>query len=201
MNKNTCVILSGLLCGTVGGFIGYFIAKKKYRALAEKEIKSVKEHMKFVEEYVTMSRDCEEDVDIITTDDKTEYTKHALKYAPDNTTETPLRKPTSMIYLITEDEFNESDVSFQTLQYYEGDGVVADMDDNCIRNFRELLGSDDEWVRKLLTNQDGVFIRNEIQEMDFAINLCQGKWANVASPSQRATLLSEVNPDNENDDE
>lgn len=103
----------------------------------------------------------------------------------------------SDIYVITPDEFNESDYSYQTLLYYP-DGHVSDNDGNLVSNFVELIGNIDLWCG-YFDNLDAVYVRNDRTGTDYEILRQSNAWTDIASPDQKAASLN-VSGKNEDDD-
>lgn len=83
-------------------------------------------------------------------------------------------------YIITLDEFTESENDADTLTYYEEDGVLADSQDMPVDRVSEDVG--DENLNKFgLGSNDSrmLYVRNEKIGMDYEIILHQGSFAEV----------------------
>lgn len=211
MNKTGTAVLFGGLFGILGCTIGYFIAKKRYLTLADKEIASIKAHqvdhdryllnlygVKLPNKETTENKKAENDKkmaeynkkDIENTQKLVDYTK---PYAPsEEIYNAPIK---SHIYLISDESFEESLNNYETLYYYNRDGVVSDNDDNCVNNFVGLIGPSELWLDKLISNGRAVYIRNDNLEMDYELLFKDESWDSVATPTQKAALFYEVDSD------
>jgi len=209
MNKGIIFIISGSLFGALGGFIGYFISKKKYLALADKEIASMKSMQKQHDENILKLHGIK--VQTIKKEEKSEtktpkqakknkntYTDYTHEYAPKDK-EPRIYASRSGITLIDETTFAESDNNYQSLQYYSEDKVVADMDDNCISQYLNLIGPAELWETALKLDGRAVYIRNENSEMDYEILYKDDKWSDVATPTQKSAALTELDSKQDED--
>lgn len=208
MKNVTVAILFSTLFGAIGGVAGYYIGKTKYLKVADKEIESMKIAQKSHDEFLkstygikTTSKDLPKQEIPQPAPEQKQNTKthvdYAKLYAPDQNS--PKRDPG--VYLISDQEFDESENSYQSLLFYAGDNTIADTDDNCIPNYAKLIGSIDTWMHELLSNGRAIYIRNDATGIDYEVVCKEDKWSNVASPSQKAAVFAEVgdNTDDESD--
>lgn len=97
------------------------------------------------------------------------------------------------VRLISEQEYEESSNTYQQLYYYN-DGVIADTDNNRVNNFVKLIGPMELWSKKFdrRLKKPVVYVRNEETEIDYEILYCDQAWEDVATPSQKAAALHEL---------
>lgn len=220
MKNISITILFSSLFGIAGGFLGYFISKKKYLTLADKEIESMKKHQKEHDEYILKLYGINDKVQDKPTKETSkllegkgkpkklqgekpelsdaELQKKVIKNTKTIVDYTKPYAPTSEnldIHIISDQLFDESTYNYQSVQFYAGDSIIADMDDNCIKNYAELIGPVNVWINELTGNGHAVYVRNENTEMDYEILYNEDKWENVASPSQKAAMFIELNSD------
>lgn len=189
--KHDLIIFSSL--SLISGFFGgYFLSKKKYESLADREVASVK---KSLEAHYNSVNDNEPKYDIDNTkkeDIKKEPKKDEKKVkrskikniAP--VEETPINDKYKDYssqyrskniekeagddiepYVITPEEFNQSDYDSKTLFYYK-DKVLTDDDYNIISNYESLIG-----IGTLsqigIYETDSVYVRNDKLKIDYEI--------------------------------
>lgn len=196
--------------GLIGGAaIGYFYSKNKYLTMADKEIESVKKvYQKYFEAKPTKAETPslngpEQPTKSITPDDANkEYKKYAQAYGGNNTTpkigtvrstikeENEKKQPVKTnpdIYVITPEEFADSEYKSETLMYY-ADKVLADEDGNIIKNINEVIGP--EALSTFGRYDDNVvYVRNETHKIDYEII-----W-----DSRRYSVLNKLPGDNSSD--
>lgn len=91
-----------------------------------------------------------------------------------------LRRDPDRPYLITDEEFNEAGPDYEQVSftYYEGDGVLANVQDQTIDDIENTVGADN-----LMRFGDGsgdeniVYIRNVKLEMDIELSRSTGKYS------------------------
>lgn len=209
MNKGVIFIISATLFGAAGTVAGYLIAKKKYLAVADREIESMKSVQKQHDENILKLYGIKQEpikketktekpktkpVDSVLSPKKNnqKYVDYTHEYAPgEHSRESPVRS-TSGVYLISETAFAESEYNYQSLQYYDEDKVVADMDDNYIANYLKLIGPAELWEKELKLDGKAIYIRNDNTEMDYEILYENDRWSDIASPSQKSAALIEL---------
>lgn len=182
MNKT----LSNLFIFTAGAAIGsavtWKLVKDKYARIAQEEIEAVREvYMKHDDDGVEPVVDEEpavvitESVPTFTEQERVDYAKIANNY----TTEKGVPKPVSRPYVISPDDYEDSDYPAVSLTYY-ADGVVED-------DFYNVL-SDDEIEEKIGRDslnhfgeyeEDSVFVRNDAEETDYEILRDSRRYSDV----------------------
>ncbi len=81
-------------------------------------------------------------------------------------------------YIISPEEFSDSEYDVETLHYYR-DGVVADDDNNIIKDVKSTIG--DEALNTFgVYEDDVVYVRNDEIKIDFEILLEQDEYTNIA---------------------
>ena len=216
MKKIVLFILTGGLFGFLGSLAGYNVAKKKYLAVADKEVESIKSTQKKHDEnllaFYGITPESKNKIDDekkklkdkqkpVQVDEKEHKTvvDYAKQYLP--TVENP-KNPviTSMkeIVLISEQEFAESDYEAQTVYFHE-DGVVADTDANAIKNYKEVIGPDKLWRPQLNAKNDAVYVRNDNDKTVYEILYSEQKWEEIATPSQKSGRLTELDSESNED--
>ena len=182
MNKT----LSNLFIFTAGAAIGsavtWKLVKDKYARLAQEEIEAVREvYMKHdhdanndtVQEKPVVT----ETVPEFTEQERIDYANIANAYSNNNEKGVPA--PVKRPYVISPDDFEDSEYPAVSLTYY-ADGVVED-------DFYNVL-SDDEIEEKVGRDslnhfgeyeEDSVFVRNEEEETDYEILRDSRKYSDV----------------------
>lgn len=195
----------------VGGAVGYLVAKKalekRYQALANEEIESVKEvyaRRNKTEGYATPG-------DVLKTQEKLEklgyvsevpaeelgkaFVKKVLKRTETedavveetvtvetNVFKAPENDPT-IPYLIDADIFmlNQNEWQQHTLTYYEEDNVLVDDQDIPLDDVNALVGKDNLTAFGEVDGLDKnvVYIRNEVNEVDFEIVHVPGSYQQI----------------------
>lgn len=170
---------------TVGSAATWLYLKKRYEQIAQEEIDSVKavyaEHRKV--EYTAPDTDDAQDnkqhkADIakikpdlvnyaaeLQKQGYTNYNEHSQK----NTTEEKDEDMSDTPYVISPDEFGESDNYTQiSLTYYSKDDILADDEDEIIEDVEDTVGNDfvDHFGEY---EDDSVFIRNDRLRCDYEI--------------------------------
>lgn len=224
MNKGLLVTLCAVGFGGIGGVIGYAIARKKYFDLADREVESIKAKQKEHDEHllklygidpeknnvqppkpstatvtpntVNPSADRLEREKAIRDGNAAiiDYSKITKNYS-NNEGGSQSNKD---IYIITPDEFDESDYNCQTLRFYMKDAMITDDDNNIFSNFTEFIGPMDLWY-DYFRSCDAVYVRNDRVAIDYEILKEPNAWKDVASPAQKAASLN-LSGDDEDDD-
>ena len=215
MKKGIIFILSGGLFGFLGSLIGYRVAKKKYLLMADMEIESMKANQPKHDESllklygITPEKRKELDakkpkekkpVDIISKEHQT-HVDYAKPYAPTvENPKNPVVKPGSEVCLITEQEFEDSEYTPQSLYYYAKDRVIADVDGNAIANYKELIGPEELWKKDVCGGAYAAYVKNNTSEIDYEVLYRDEKWENIASPTQKSARFTELNSESDEDD-
>lgn len=186
MNKNTFGVFMFTVGATIGSVVTWKLIEKKYKDMADEEIKSVIEV--FNDRFKSIKNDeskKDEKTDDLNKDESNfvNYTALAKRYKNDsddgkqNKTEKEEGEKMSTPYVISPDEFGETDYETQSLTYY-ADNVLTDEMDNIIENVDILVGVDS------LNHfgdyeDDSVFVRNDDISTDFEILLDMRKYSDV----------------------
>lgn len=208
MKRILSIILTALIFGTGGTAGGYFFAKKKYLALADKEVASMRKQLveankgrKFDKPKDPIpEKPSENKLPNIPTINKpkptdfsrqevVDYTKKAKQYKPD------VKENDPNFHRISTEEFQSSDFNSQTLHYYPEEGYITDQDNNIVNNVYEVLGKDSTLWDDPLQNEEVVYIRNEKAELDYEILRATGNWNDVATPQQKQSLSGKNSSD------
>lgn len=182
------VFISGV---SIGGYFGWTKAKEKYLKLADDEIDSVK---KLYESRVVSNTDNAEHSNkkretkkkVVSNDSiqneisksKVGFTDYARNYQSKDTgnrivgtpkSENVIKPSSVMPYVITPEEFAESNYETKTLLYFS-DKVLADEDYNVIYNVKDEVG-EDSLTRFGEYAEDSVYVRNDRLYIDYEILL------------------------------
>ena len=179
MNSSLKFILVGVGSLGVGGVVGYFIAKKRYEALADKECESL---IKKIEEQTSKLEDMKSTKPIKQKDkkeikvtqnkpnftDKKDYFDYSKLYRTNTQTDGETYEYAT---LITSSEFVQSTDNEQHTLIYYSDGVLADDDYNEIKDVKDYIGNID--LYKIFVESedctDAIYIRNAKLKQDFEI--------------------------------
>lgn len=166
MNKTILSNIGILVAGAaIGSLVTWKLVKTKYEQIAQEEIDSVKEAFSKREEKSSEKEIEEADSEKKTFEDiidescyKTESIDKEEKKEMDNSD-----RP----YVITPEEFGDSDYAIISLTYYT-DGTVTNEKNKIVANVDELVGLDSlnhfgEY------EDDSVFVRNDALQIDFEI--------------------------------
>lgn len=184
MNRKLTNIIIFAAGAVIGSLATWKLVKTKYEMIADQEIESMREYYrgKLIEEKSSSINKVEESLKAVketaekASVDYKEYMKQAGKY-----TSQQLIKPDSRLeeedeeeemtkpYIITPEEFADSEYSTETLTYY-ADGVIEDdygetwdYEDICNtigEDFADHFGEYED---------DSVYVRNEYKEIDYEI--------------------------------
>lgn len=213
MNKFGVFAITSVLFGGGGFALGYFIARKKYFDLADKEVESMKAKQKEHDEWLLKKHGVKKETmpkpnssSMITPntikpgEDRLEkenkaaeseyvnYSKLAGKYSGKEESQQPVHDDN--IYIITGIEFNESDYSYETLRYYPDEGIVTDLEGNPISAFQSLVGPINLWSKSFNDNKT-VYVRNRSMKMDYEIlETTNVTWSETASEVQKDNVIS-----------
>lgn len=188
--KTTVLLLGGLIVGAAAGFAGgYLFGKNKYQAKADKEIADVK---KLYESHFAPKEENNENESAPVkepekTPEHSTYTDYAGKYAGgDVSEELPPQilkgKPKKPItnkkppYIINDMQFGElEDYKVVTLMYYK-DKVLADGDENVIKNFKEVVGPN---TLNSFGDKDAIYVRDDNLKIDYEILLDERSFSEI----------------------
>lgn len=167
------IFVSGVAIGSV---VTWKIVRNKYEQIANEEIESVREYY--------AQKDKEKNIvdDEVSGDseDPDEYDHKAYENLVNAYTENAEEdvemdeKP----YVITPEEFDDSDYATESLDYYEGDGVLVDAYGDVVEDVADMVGADfashfGEY------EEDTVYVRNDAREMDYEICRDLGSYSEV----------------------
>lgn len=166
MNSTLSKIFIFVAGAAVGSVVTWKLVQTKYEQIAEEEIDSVREfYANRAEKELTDEAYGEDENE--NASDRTEYTGmvHDLGYS-DNKEVKKMEGP----YVISPRDFDETDYATETLDYYEGDGVLVDAFGDVVENVEEMVGKD--FAKHFGENEDDVdtvYVRNDEEEMDYEI--------------------------------
>lgn len=193
MNKGLIAsFFSFLLGGGIGAVVSIKILNKKYKDLADKEIESVKKSLELYygskptiapEKEKENSKEENKKNNFL---DKDSIDMNSLKSK--NNDANPYHKSFANIakeegyssskpYIIPPEVFADSDWNLKTLHYY-ADGVLADDEMNIIKDIKGTVG-DDALTSFGRFEADAVYVRDEINEIDYEILLEEEKFSDV----------------------
>ena len=163
----------------IGSVVTWKLVKTKYEQLAQKEIESVREAFEANETKEVAKEEVVEDLE---EPDESEKDAELKQYKATLMGAGYLAEHDELLnkeevydnmdrpYVISPDDYGDPDVGYDTesLDYFEGDGVLTDSFGEVIENVDELVGAD-------FANhfgdyeKDSVFIRNDEMEVDYEI--------------------------------
>lgn len=180
MNNTLNKILIFSSGAAIGSVVTWKLVKTKYEQISREEIKSVREA--FAAEETKETSKEEEVVEESEEPDETEEVVEMKQYKAtlkgagyldehnELMNEKEVYDEMNKPYVISPDDFGDPDVGYDTesLDYFEGDGVLTDSFGEVVENVDELVGAD-------FANhfgdyeKDSVFIRNDEMEVDYEI--------------------------------
>lgn len=152
----------------IGSVVTWKLVKTKYEKIANEEIESVREYYANKDkEKLTDEAYGEDEEEPACKEDEVleEYVSIARKYSEDVKEVVKMdEKP----YVISPEEFDETDYTTESLDYYEGDGVLVDSFGDIVEDVDDMVGADfashfGEY------EPDTVYVRNDAREMDYEI--------------------------------
>lgn len=170
--KKIFIFVTGVVLGSA---VTWKFAKCKYEEIANEEIASVKErYSKGIHDLRETIEEPIEPEDKDNEPDKKEYESIISEQGYDKDY---VEEP----YMISPDEFSEfDDYEAIDLTYYEGDGVLADEDDELVDDVIETVGKN---VLEYLQNENSesvVHVRNDKLKSDYEICKVSGSYEDVA---------------------
>lgn len=190
MNDTLSKVFIFAIGGAIGAAVAWKILKDKYERLANEEIESVREYYANrntdkVDHDDAKSKTNEVKNDVSVTDHTT-IREYAAKLAEggytDYTEPKPERKEADNLtkpYVITPEEFGDSDYETISLTYYS-DGTLADEIDEPVEDVDAIVGSD-SLTRFGEYEDDAVFVRNDSLKADYEILLDNRKYSDVVN--------------------
>ena len=166
MNKTILSSIGMFVAGAaIGSLVTWKLVKTKYERIAQEEIDSVKEVFSKREEK-SSEKDIDED------DSETESLEDIIDESCYKTESTNKEEKKEMNnsdrpYVITPEEFGDSDYAIISLTYYT-DGTVTNEKNKIVANGDELIGLEslDHFGEY---EDDSVFVRNDALQIDFEI--------------------------------
>lgn len=189
MNSIVKAVIFSLLGSGAGIAGGYFLAKKKYEKLADKECESlIKKLENQTKEKINPENKTEiketkkkklndslidkKSYDLGTTTNKGSVLDYSRIYRSNNDIEEKPEKDLDIdkyVSLITSSEFVQAiDNAQDTLMYYS-DGVLSDDSYNEITNVKDYIGNLNLFELFTNTESDAIYIRNSYLKKDFEI--------------------------------
>lgn len=175
MNSTLSKMLMFAAGAAIGSVVTWKLVRTKYEQIANEEIESMREY--YAEKRGKQQSDDEygEEADEDDTEARVEYEAivHGNGYAGDaseNNEEDTKMEVDGKPYIITPEDYDESDYTTETLEYYEGDDVLVDAYGDVIENREDVVGTD--FVSHFGENEgdgDTVYVRNDEQEIDYEI--------------------------------
>lgn len=208
-----CLItgIVSLIVGAAGGyFVGNKIATKKYKDLADKEVESVKKSLsEYYEEKINgktkpkhtsvekkddkpqkknnlMDRDSINYEQL--KEDKVKYMEYVKPYSSDTAVKEgkpeELAANVGLPYVISDEEYAESEYNTETLHYYR-DGVLCDDEFNVIKDISGTVGNEALTSFGVYKGDvvDVVYVRNPNHQIDYEI-LFEDDDFNRVSPKE-----------------
>ena len=156
--KALCLLTfaAGVLTGSAAS---YYIVRKKYENIIDKEVTDVKETLKnyYDKKMETKSMKVENKKEDVS---ETESYKQVIK---ENYNDEVEEEP----YEISSQQFGEfDDYRTETLFYYFGSGIITDEKDNKIDKPEELIGKD---YKEILESAEDAYFRNENTKVDYEV--------------------------------
>lgn len=200
MNKSGIFVALGcLISGGAGGFIGFFITKKKYEKKITKEVEAVEayyrkknaktEPVKKNDDNPTVVRPVDDGV--CSTEEaqpiRKNYGAYFNNYGP---TDTPEKFDPTKPYIITTEDYANSEYDTRSLYLYS-DGTLTDEDNNVITDIIGVVGN--EAVNTLLNSGesgDSIYVRNEKYKLDYEI-LKDNRCFKEVSPFRTSVVYPE----------
>lgn len=166
--------LSKFLCFTAGAAIGSVVTWKLVKTKYEQLMHESDQIMREV--YLNDSDNSDEEEE---PDEHEEYENVVAEsgYVP-NQNEEEEEEEVDKPYVISPEEFDDGDYEKESLDYYEGDGVLADNFGDVVENVDDMVGEDfashfGEYEK------DTVYVRNDELETDFEICRDLGSFSEV----------------------
>lgn len=201
MNKALVGTTVGFILGGVAGaFAGYFFGKNKFQAQADKEVESVKQHLEQYYSNKSTSPSNEEKEIVppkkptpapLVDPEKEKYNRYSGMYKGESippegiqpkttihTNTTPKEHKSTTPYVITPDQYNDSEYESVQLIWYS-DKVLADTDGNIIHNINEVVGPEalSTFGRYL---DDTVYVRDDDKKIDYDIAWSPKKYSSIS---------------------
>lgn len=194
------LLVSVLIAGA--GVGGYFLARKKYITIADREVEAVKKSLtEYYEtdivsggeichaekkaeptEAPTAKSSIDAKNSFVTEDKYNDYSKQyrtaSVEQKINAKEEATKKKKHNEPYIISMSEYENSDFAAKTLYFYAKDSILTDSDGRQIDNPEDLVGLA---ALSAADNTDSVYVRNEKLAVDFEVIIETGSFYNVGS--------------------
>lgn len=180
MNNTLSKFLIFATGAAIGSVVTWKLVVTKYEQLAQEEIESVREYYAQRDKEKLTDEAYGEDDD--ESDEVREYEDivrgEGYSGADSKNNKEDKNMEVDKPYVISPQDFDESDYTTETLDYYEGDGVLVDSYGDVVEDIDEKVGADfashfGEY------EEDTVYIRNDAEEIDYEICRDLGKYSEV----------------------
>ena len=169
MNNTLSKFLIFTAGAAIGSVVTWKLVKTKYEKIANEEIESVREYYANKNKEKLTDEAYGEDDEEPDGSGREEYETlvRDMGYSGENKKE-EAKVEDNRPYVISPEEYEDSDYNTEALDYYEGDGVLVDAYGDVVENVDELVGADfashfGEYER------DTVYVRNDETEIDYEI--------------------------------
>lgn len=183
MKNNTLTNIFIFAAGSaVGSLATWKFVENKYKAIADAEIKEVKEFYrgkKYEGPHEPQEEvEVDEEDDGPTVDDYVQFVKNETNYSG-GIDISEKGEPVTMVrpYVIPPEEFNESDYDTVSLSYY-ADGILTNEEGDIVEDIESLVGLEslDHFGEY---EEDSVFVRDDRLEIDYEILRQETNYYNV----------------------
>lgn len=209
MNKATLTIALTAVAAFAGGVgTGLFVSKTRYKAIADDEIESVKQHYAAIYDKEPLVEPTQTDgpPEGITAEALIALKEHMENRSYVSDSETPIEQQTvlsifdevppeeivvlnrllaerdhTLPYVITYDEFMADEPRFEkeTLTYWEEDNVLSAADESPIPDVAGVIGGALSYFGIGSNDKDSVYVRNETNGIDFEIVKDERSYAEI----------------------
>lgn len=166
------IFVSGVALGSV---VTWKLVKTKYEQIANEEIESVREYYAQKDKEKCTNEEISEDAEDPDEYDRKAYTELVRNYSEDAE---EVVKMEERPFVISPEEYDDTDYASESLDYYEGDGVLVDSYGDIVEDVDDMVGADfashfGEY------EDDTVYIQNDAREMVYEICRDFGSYSEV----------------------
>lgn len=166
MNNGLSKFLMFISGVTVGSVVTWKLVKTKYEQIANEEIESVREYYAQKDKEKLVEEEISEDAEDPDEYDRKAYVELAKNYSEDVNEEDV--KMEEKPFVISPEEYDDTDYASESLDYYEGDGVLVDSYGDIVEDVDDMVGADfashfGEY------EPDTVYVQNDAREMVYEI--------------------------------
>lgn len=167
MNSGLSKFLIFTAGAAIGSVVTWKLVRTKYEQIANEEIESVREYYARKDKEKLTDEAYGEDEEEPNGREEYEDLVRDMGYSGEKKKE-EARMEDNRPYVISPEDYEDSDYTTETLDYYEGDGVLVDAYGDVVENVDELVGADfashfGEYEK------DTVYVRNDEIEIDYEI--------------------------------